>query len=783
MDKPTQEQLQLQPQPLAPASQPLLQPTLTPPPAPLLQPNQPPPPSPLTPANQTLPNQQAQQQQTQQAQISHILFELTPSDVRDEIEEKTHRTYQLVKQITSGKPAKDCLELYNKFASQPLSDSQASPTPSAGQPPTLTNIEDITMGLLVAILVESDGSHTRHYRDVVAFSKDGLALFSTYLNMIIIERLQKLREHSIRNIIWLTNQMIKANITSAENISFSLMRQLAGGDLSPKNLLLIECVLELLIDNRNWLISSTTFMVPTTIYTFMRLIADHFGQAQNPLRQKEVDFVIGLVRDQFAHCLLIGRDFLRLLNNITKIPEFEKLSHDIFNNPKSIHPTFHSPLQLLTTRTPRRLIQSRLTFDMERKISFLATQVKFGNQKRYQDSFHKQYLSTPESLSLRNDLIRYICSLIHPSNEVLCSDIIPRWAIIGWLLATCTTNISATNSKIALFYDWLVYDPKVDNIMNIEPAILLMFHSLRSHPNVTAGLLDFLCRLPSIFLPKLGDHLKMGIKKSLQQILEKRVIQTLAPLFDNPKHDPLLKALIKETFPDFCSQIQSSQVDNGISNQQANSPSIQVNHPVATNMTPANPKKEPDLVTIDHDNGKSNHAVEASIPALDTINCDRLQSNQETNHISFCRSGDNIAVQNEDKLECNATPSSSVHDEPKTINSWNATEPSNLSNSQKAPNRDNKNKKCPTNNSNTNNDSVKRPNKRSLNQLDEISDIGNTINTNSSNDDTPDHMVEPSSSLKVIYPFMVVPDLDLKEVMNSFDNQVRGILEDLSLER
>ena len=48
-----------------------------------------------------------------------------------------------------------------------------------------------------------------------------------------------------------------------------------------------------------------------------------------------------------------------------------------------------------------------------------------------------QYLSTPESQTLRPDLIRYIVGVVHPSNEVLCSDIIPRWAIIGWLLTSC----------------------------------------------------------------------------------------------------------------------------------------------------------------------------------------------------------------------------------------------------------------------------------------------------------------------------------------------------------
>ena len=52
-----------------------------------------------------------------------------------------------------------------------------------------------------------------------------------------------------------------------------------------------------------------------------------------------------------------------------------------------------------------------------------------------------QYLSTPESQSLRADLIRYIVGVVHPSNEVLCSDIIPRWAIIGWLLTSCQVSL------------------------------------------------------------------------------------------------------------------------------------------------------------------------------------------------------------------------------------------------------------------------------------------------------------------------------------------------------
>jgi integrator complex subunit 3 len=55
--------------------------------------------------------------------------------------------------------------------------------------------------------------------------------------------------------------------------------------------------------------------------------------------------------------------------------------------------------------------------------------------------------------------------------------------------------VAAANAKLALFYDWLFFDPEKDNIMNIEPAILVMFHSMRSHPAVTATLLDFLVKV------------------------------------------------------------------------------------------------------------------------------------------------------------------------------------------------------------------------------------------------------------------------------------------------
>ena len=62
--------------------------------------------------------------------------------------------------------------------------------------------------------------------------------------------------------------------------------------------------------------------------------------------------------------------------------------------------------------------------------------------------------------------------------------------------------MASSNAKLALFYDWLFFAPDKDNIMNIEPAILVMHHSMRPHPAITATLLDFLCRFITNFFPR-----------------------------------------------------------------------------------------------------------------------------------------------------------------------------------------------------------------------------------------------------------------------------------------
>ncbi|KAJ7307288.1 hypothetical protein JRQ81_009293, partial [Phrynocephalus forsythii] len=459
----------------------------------------------------------------------------TSLDAKDELEERLERCMTTVTSLTGGVSEREANDALNAHVCK-------------GSP----QHEEICLGLFTIILTEPAQAQ-KSYRDLALVSQDGMSTVLTKMNQILMEKYLKLQDTCRTQMVWLLREMVRSGVLGSDGICMTFMKQIAGGDVTAKNIWLAENILDMLTEQREWVLKSA-MLIAMSVYTYLRLIVDHHGAPLlQALRQKEVDFCVSLLRDKFMDCFMIGRDLVRLLQNVARIPEFEQLWKDILHNPQVLSPQFTGVLQLLQSRTSRKFLACRLTPDMETKLLFMTSRVRFGQQKRYQDWFQRQYLSTPDSQSLRCDLIRYICGVVHPSNEVLSSDILPRWAIIGWLLTTCTSNVAASNAKLALFYDWLFFSPEKDSIMNIEPAILVMHHSMKPHPAITATLLDFMCRIVPNFYPALETHVRQGVFNSLTHIVEKRVLAHLAPLFDNPKLDKELRAILREKFPEFCS--------------------------------------------------------------------------------------------------------------------------------------------------------------------------------------------------------------------------------------
>ncbi len=458
----------------------------------------------------------------------YISNTLTPQDAFEENLEKCRKTVNDLTKDLSEKQAHDALSAAVSKGSQMH--------------------EEVCLGLLHIILTEVNSAHNA-FRDLHLVSRDSMVLIVNKLLQLISEKYIRLMDGVKTQIMWLTSQFVGSTIGGADAICHALLKQAAGGDLHANNIWLAESLLNLFTQNRNWL-EKFPQLLSVVLYSYLRLIVDHTAGAYKTLRQKEVTFCVSILREHFVDCMPIGRDLVRLLQNISKIPEIKSLWKDMLHKPQSLNSQFTGLGQLLSIRTSRKYLACRLTPDMENKIAFLTSKVKFGQQKRYLEWFQKQYLTSPESQSLRADLIRYICGVVHPSNEILSSDITQRWTLIGWLLSTCPNNVSAANAKLALFYDWLFYQVDADNIMNIEPGILVMYHSLRNHFQLTATLLDFLCRSALEYFQQ-GQPSKECVRNAFRTILSKKVVSTIMPIIDNPRMGQELKNLVRSTFPEF----------------------------------------------------------------------------------------------------------------------------------------------------------------------------------------------------------------------------------------
>lgn len=255
--------------------------------------------------------------------------------------QKLERSYVFLQSLTAGLSDKDAHDALNNAV---LKEK---------------GYEEISFGLLVTILTEPQNA-SKCYRDLTLITRDGFGLVLTHLSQLVLERYLRFTDVVRSQLLWLLREMIRNAVTNVDNLCWNLMRHAAGGDVSAKNITLIESLLDVFIEYRSWL-DKFPVLIASVVYTYLRLIEDHNGPYLANLRQKEVTFLISIIRERFIECLVIGRDLVRLLQNVARIPEFDQLWKDILTAPKTLCPSFTGILQLLQTRTSRRFLQSRLT--------------------------------------------------------------------------------------------------------------------------------------------------------------------------------------------------------------------------------------------------------------------------------------------------------------------------------------------------------------------------------------------------------------------------------------
>ncbi len=80
--------------------------------------------------------------------------------------------------------------------------------------------------------------------------RDGFSFATTQLKRLALEKYHKLEEDSKKQLLWLVQELIKHKAPHVDGICSALLRQIATGDLSPKNTALTMAMLKILSENK-----------------------------------------------------------------------------------------------------------------------------------------------------------------------------------------------------------------------------------------------------------------------------------------------------------------------------------------------------------------------------------------------------------------------------------------------------------------------------------------------------------------------------------------------------
>ena len=111
--------------------------------------------------------------------------------------------------------------------------------------------------------------YPQSYRDLSFVSKDGLALVLNYLTQLVVEKFPRLLDSVRSQLMWLIKELVRAHVTGTDTLIWNLMRQIAGGDVTPKNIWLAESLMDMLADQRLVSKQVSKFDCKLTLFVFV----------------------------------------------------------------------------------------------------------------------------------------------------------------------------------------------------------------------------------------------------------------------------------------------------------------------------------------------------------------------------------------------------------------------------------------------------------------------------------------------------------------------------------
>lgn len=380
-----------------------------------------------------------------------------------------------------------------------------------------------------------------------SITNDSWSAVISHLRYFTFSRFYQLKIPVRVSLLDLVDKIVSVHGRGADGLIVGLLRQIRPGDHGTNNRELTLKLIGILFKHRDWL-HELPGVVPFVFYSMARIASE---EGIDPsILTGSLKICDDLLRNRYKECIVIGRDFARLvfaISNHDPIKLFWSWFTKDGDTPKSapIH-------QILAQPTPKKYIACRLTPVMESEIIYIMENVKVGRQNFYEAWFQDAHIPkgpSDDPNSVVVDLIRYIVAVHHPSNAVLASNVVQRWSVITWLYKLIIHEKAAFDALLSLYLDWLVFDPTVDSIMNIEPGCLVLTKGLSRLPTITLGALTYLMFYKHEFIPGMATSTLPTLDLAMRVCIEKGVITDLSGLLGSPLLDVNMKSIVGNLFP------------------------------------------------------------------------------------------------------------------------------------------------------------------------------------------------------------------------------------------
>ena len=202
-------------------------------------------------------------------------------------------------------------------------------------------------------------------------------------------------------------------------------------------------------------------------------------------------------------------------------------------NPERLASSFNNiETQFMLVDSPISALHMRLSPTMEQKLFFILSGPNgLGLNKpvgwTFLNRFKKKYLNTLESQRLVPDIIRYICAIDVKSDATRK---LQRFEVVKNLFLGIQSEYVVQQAKLALFYDWIYFNPAKGEVHRLEPAARLMKECAfkQKEMDITSSLVEFLYLLTKEYeLQKQGQFLKR-IRYAHGELVKKKVILTVS---------------------------------------------------------------------------------------------------------------------------------------------------------------------------------------------------------------------------------------------------------------